>query len=266
MAAAADLHSVWGISIELEQLYPAIWTPSQVEAAKGEVFGKPDHPKRREIAVQERRLAGGPDRRIWRIWAKEPGAWRLNETSIQPLFFPYVDRACRRGAAWQLNGDSLVIVKADAAPSGRDFAGFEGSVRGFLGLLLYGGMEFGWMGSRRLSGFVLDGDRWTFEMAVDEKYGARFEGSWNLALDRGFVMRRTVTASPLAGRVGGRHEFAGWKQDPASGRWAASEVEFRDAEGTNTESIRLLSFSAFQPGEFDRLTAIPASGSVDPAL
>ena len=69
-------------------------TQAELDALRKEVAGRPDHPKRPQLNIYERRLRDGPDVVHYELWLDGEDRWRLN-TNFPPGFLDggYIDTA-----------------------------------------------------------------------------------------------------------------------------------------------------------------------------
>lgn len=254
-----------GISLEFDEVFHGRLTSEELTTLKQQVRGKPDHPAQQQIKETERRLADGPDVRRWIVWMGDDHHWRINQTMVRwDLPGSYVDHAWNGDLIWQLSGDALVMVSADAAPSGRDFASFRDSAQRHIDALLRGGLGFRADASTgpTISNVSVEGADWSATLEGVTRNGSRvaleFQGRWNASLGRGFVELQRLIDSPVAEAIGESARFLSWQAVGESDLWIAGRVEYRVASGTLDQALEFREAEPYDEGRLDELTRLPS--------
>lgn len=108
---------------------PAVVSAETLTQWKREVEGKPEHPRRSEIPVQERRLHDGPDKGAVTLLYADSALWRQIENHPYNLSTLYSDAAFDGHVCWHLNSQSLSLW------DGRDKDASQAAERRKLALL-----------------------------------------------------------------------------------------------------------------------------------
>ncbi|MCL4740593.1 MAG: hypothetical protein KJZ54_00155 [Phycisphaerales bacterium] len=243
-------------------------TQAELDALRNEVAGRPDHPKRPQLNIYERRLRDGPDVVHYELWLDGETRWRLN-TNFPPGFLDggYIDTAWAPGSAWKLAPRGLTIAESSPeTESAQTLLSSRSTFTSHVSRLLDGGM--GVARTMRLTERaepVLDGTRWSVvassePIASGVRRRVRFSGVWDRDADRGFVRAAEVIESPSNSQA--RWDIDSWIYDDTLGRHVATTIRYR-ADGVD-QRIVFEGAGVIPKGGFDALTRTPRPGETDP--
>ncbi|MBX3393596.1 MAG: hypothetical protein KF787_13225 [Phycisphaeraceae bacterium] len=270
-ARAQKLPAFGGTGIRYKTEMPARLTDEERARLEEQVRGRPEHPRRHELAAESSRATHGPSISTTTLFSDGSG-WRYAYDRSPTNFF---DTTLTKKRAWRLTHESLIL--SDPALS-RDMVNnpevwFEGDESVFLpeaGYLLFGGLNAGTYSRIIPDPVRVNGDRWTMEASMagrDETgmpfYSVRFDGRWDPEHGRGFVEKCRIVRHGEARYIGYATRMSGWKQVPELNCWVASRAEDVDAEG---KPWRVLVFDGVvETGlTFDELTRVPSADGSDP--
>lgn len=257
---AADPAPLGNVRLDYEIHAHAYATHALLAKWKREVEGHPEHPRRADIPVVERRLRDGPDVSFGSIWRPSEDAWRQNIEPSRPTpgLVTYGDKGQQGSQHWRLFEGTVVLDKPGSPAVQGELAGLDH----LLALFLHGAMHLA--KGQDVGAVRIDGSAWAIETAGDNGWSSSFEGSWDAALDRGFVRRAEVrpAAKDWPVRV---LELDHYEANPVLDQWVATSVDYRT--GVGPEQSRL-EYTLAGVHEVDRrrmaaLLRIPAIGRED---
>lgn len=239
----------------------------EVDREQARLRPTPDHPESAELEAEAARVARGPDIAEHQVWWLGPGEFRWNSTKLTPGTPEdqvFTDIVVCDDAVFCLNARQLTILQPGAPElPGRNFSSFEASTLMTLSKFLGGGL-----GSLEYSGFKPIDARWEGDALVgvaENDAGARVECRLiGAAPAEGWrpVEIRWLSADP-AGVTALRYQFDGWTIDESLRSPRAARIQRYDEQGRLAERLEWLPPRPIEPGEFARVTAIPAHDGHD---
>lgn len=240
----------------------------RVAELRQEVKGKPDHPARAELEMQERLLARGgkPATVSYQLWWVSEREWRLN-TSTNSLPEPdyFADYAALPNARWLLTPAQLTLTNLDDTPRANDLGSTIESSISDLVLLLWQGFASNRHIPNEVVEFSLEGDAWTARTSCERGLWEH-AGTWLADLHVGLVHR--VTATPATTESWSPMVFQFADHDVGSTHQAAlprtmTAALLRGSQSRSERTALLGALASFDPNEIVRLTALPRPGGED---
>lgn len=168
-------------------VYPAV-DDATLAMWRAEVEGKPEHPFRSSIALEERLRKAGSERTVSELWLIDPDHWRY--TIDFERNGEYRDTAVDGQRGWQRSDARL--KRMDAASRKGVFApifsGHFGTVQSDLDRVLHGRLVQLRESTHTRSIDVSAPGRWKVELTSPTGYRWRYQGSWDAQRDEGRVL------------------------------------------------------------------------------
>ncbi|MBL8763345.1 MAG: hypothetical protein JNM07_03650 [Phycisphaerae bacterium] len=206
----------------------------EVEGWKREIENHPEHPRRMDIEVHERRARDGPDVATLRLLIEDADRWRV--VGDHPyLSEKYLDCGFEGRTLWHLTADVLGLRSSRAGDPG-SIAGEElrkmlQNPRIFVsqGLYLIAALN----DAKVVLDVTIAGADWTASVAWPDGFTGRAEGSWAAAAGEGRV--RLVECAPGANQLPTIWaRMIAWTRDEVLARPCASVIELRLGESEST--------------------------------
>ncbi|TVQ61450.1 MAG: hypothetical protein EA378_08745 [Phycisphaerales bacterium] len=234
-------------------------TPTRAELAawRREVEGRPDHPRRRDIEIAERRLARGPDVRTYDIWLGANGHGRINSTDHDGYEF---DVAFDGRTAWGRAPAQLTVSSAGRIPPEYDHPGEIRRIQRLVQSLAAGGFSVANAGhGMRVTRFQAtpDATTWTADAGLPEQgMMIRLSGTFDPATNTGLATEALVTQSDASPEeLGRRWGYREWTS-VANAPLATIAEEFLPNRTLELRH-RVESARPLERGELQRVTALP---------
>lgn len=258
-AKAIDPPPLGNVRLDYEVREHATINAATMAQWKIDVEPYPEHPLRRRIVTEERRIKQGPDVTLGSIWRLRSDAWRHNKHPSVPTpgLALYGDYGQQGGQHWRLFEDSIVLD----TPGSPVVQSSGASLEHLIGLFLYGGLQQGRSG--QIGEVKFTSDHWTVEAANERGAAWTYEGRWDATHDRGFVRR--IELRPAVGQPPRIWEFQDYQFDPVLEHWIAKRVDQIFSDGKHralTEHV----VTAVEPVPADVMRAVlrvPATGRED---
>ncbi|NRA58237.1 MAG: hypothetical protein HRU13_09025 [Phycisphaerales bacterium] len=228
---AVDPEPLGNVRLDYEVHGHAYATAALLAQWKREVQGRPEHPRRRDIPIVERRLRDGPDLSFGSIWWPTADAWRQNIEPSRPTpgVVDYGDKGQQGYEHWRLL-EGTVVREEPGSPSVRTEIRSRDHL---IGLFFHGGMHLA--GSQRVSDVRVSEDGWVIETEGESGWSSRFEGSWDAERSRGFIHR--TEEYPPDDLPSLTFEFGPYELQPELARWCSTRIDYR--RGRAPEQKRL---------------------------
>lgn len=259
-------HSVtW--RVEFRYVPPA----AELDKLRKEVTGKPDHPDRFTLENYERALKNDPSIVRYRLWSHGKGNWRQNkEWGFGNDLSHYWDFTLTPKRAWMMLQSSMTIFSpgSPTAP-GMDLPSLEHSFGPVLEQLFSAHVPTAARSGYKPGTVSLAGQKWTILVSVsapnsDAKAALTFSGRWDDQANRGFIEEERVVSSGDTASVGKATKYLEWTHEPSLDRWVAHRVEMYKSDHRLDRVIVFENAQAEEPGEFEKITAIPPAEGEDP--
>lgn len=258
-AKAIEVAPLGDVRLDYEVREHATIDAATLAQWKREVEPHPEHPLRRRIMFEERRLQNGPDITYGSIWRPRDDGWRHSKHPSVPAegLAAFGDYGRQGDRNWRLLEDSVVLD----TPRSPVVESASASLEHLIGLFLYGGLRNGSTGE--IVDVTIRGDRWTIEVANERGAEWTYEGSWNAEHDRGFVRRLELRASSkVPPRI---WEFKDYKIDPVLDGWIATRVDqiFSDGERQALTEHLVIAVEPVSAEVMRAVLRVPAPGKED---
>lgn len=260
--AAATPLDLPGWSVAYTVTTPAKLTPEEARVLREKIGGLPDHPRRRELEDEERRLTEGPDVDEFVAYLGGAAGYRWNKTRDRSYPTRVRDIAVTPTTSWILS-DGQVQVMDPRSPNGNaNFPLMTPLLERDSRLFWFGGLFADPARGFKVAGAIREGDGWRVIVAAPS--GDRLEARirWDESEGRGFVER---AESRPKDRDGPSFSWSvrNWRKDESVGRWIAGEVEERDANDRSIRLLKLVRIERVTPERIAEITRIPQLNESD---
>jgi len=184
-AKAVAPPSMNGIRLSFVEVMPQATSQATLDKWRREVAGKPEHPMRPNIQLEERRMRHGPDRHEITIWYDGSQRWRLSQSRFYAgLDESYLDVARRNEERWSMLPSSLSI---DETRGQSHLDRHYPQMHAYLSKVLYGSTHHGRTEDPEQRQVFLRGDAWEIRSRNANGWSWRFAGAWDPDLNRPLV-------------------------------------------------------------------------------
>lgn len=246
--------------------------PTEIDAQglsqlRRDVEGKPDHPDRIRLLIEERRHANGSDINHCEVWSQGTGRWRYNTNHPYLSEGSYFDAASTEKVIWGLANQQLTILDPDETPPpGRDFGSLESQFRWHLAAMLHGLVGSGGRAdSMHPTESSIDGDRWTAQaQKEDGTFAVKYRGRYIASEQRIEIDDRTVVHASNESFIGNRAVFSEWLFDDVLKRHVARKVAYLEPSGRPSRIFTFHDARTTTDAEFRKVTGLPQLSKPDP--
>lgn len=232
-------------------------TRAELAAWRREIEGRPDHPRRRDIEIAERRLAHGPDVHTYDIWLGPDNQGRVNLTEANGYVF---DVAVYGRNAWGYSPSQLTVALRDRIPPEYNYPAELRRVHRIVQSAIAGGFS---VGNAAYGMQIVDftttqnGENWTANVGFpDRGMMLRLAGTFDAETGRGFATEARVTRSDESPDERGRFWRYGELATIHSHSLATVSEEYF-SDGRLDLRYRIESPRPLERDELQRVTAIP---------
>lgn len=253
------------VTIRFDSEAPVSVTTEELEHLRAEVAGRPDHPKKAELAAQERRIASGVDKfENLLVWGND-AQWRFNVTNIGNPAVQYLDRARRADDTWTLTPAQLSVANGTSTIGGT----YSISVTPALfaqsvGLLLFGGLGESSDGPLNIREVKATPTGYAALVAnVEDTLRYEYAIQWLPNEQDGMVMSRICVGAPNRDYIGENITLSGRVHNATLRRWVYQQAERRRPNGIVSGRWKFVDAVPLSQSELGQALAIPTVGEPD---